>query len=120
MRVSPYNEHIMATAQDPYIKPGVDNKTHEKALANSVAANINDALGAQITPTEVMPPANQKIVVEGHENAANQAGDQLDIEDIIAGEQGKPRNEPSQNFLRKLLGRIKKQHPDNRIEVVEK
>lgn len=110
----------METAQDPLLKPGADNKTHDKALVDDVAANINEALGAQITPTQVTPPANQRIVVEGHENIADRADDPFDIEDIIAGEKGRPRSEPSKGFLSRVLGRIKKQHPDKQIEVVKK
>lgn len=76
-------------------------------------ATIADALG--VNPQEVAPASSQSPV----QGQTDKPGGELDLEDIIAGEMGRPRTEPSKNFLTAFLSRLKKKNPGNVIEEVK-
>lgn len=99
----------MSTADDQVVlKPGSDAPSHIQNLQENVAIHLSDATGKKFTPSQVAPvldqhPLDDKIDTE------------TSLEEIIAGEKGRPRTEPSKNFLKMLFQRLKKQNPQKEV-----
>lgn len=95
-------ETAQEDVQEALIKPGVDSKTHERALTGTVAQNLSEALGAPVTTTEVTPPQNHPVEVNAPAVPAEKEEPELDINDTVARWRGRPGDERSWEFLRRL------------------
>ena len=101
----------MATVQDLVaVQPGSDAKIHTQNLQQNVAGQLTAATGKPVTADQVTPPDQTlQDLTEGPKP-------QTDWEDFMAGEKGRPRTDSSKNFLRVLLGRLKRQYPGDDIK----
>lgn len=103
----------MGTAQGQSVQPGSDASLHTKNLRHNVAASLGQIQGAPVDPNSLAPASEQKPdnPLEQIINPETEA----DLDDFIAGMQGRPRTEPSKNFLKAFFSRMKKKHPQGII-----
>lgn len=99
----------MGTAQS-LVRPGTDAKVHRENLHQGVAASLGQMQGNSVDPKTLIPE-DQKHFDHPLQQILN-PDTEADIEDIMAGIKGKPRTEPSKNFLKAFLGRLRKKNPD--------
>ena len=102
----------MAAQDVPLGTPGQDDSQHAHTLHQGVATALADIRGQKIGPEEVAPPKDQPA-------PSFEPQTEADLEEIIEAEKGKPRTDPSKNFLKVLLGRLRKQHPQGLIKIKE-
>lgn len=101
----------MGTAQgQSVIQPGKDDSSH----VVSTQVGIADVLG--VKPQDVTPATLQNPQIE---EVAEKPPSQIDLEDVMAGEKGRPRTDPSSNFLKTFLERLKKKNPQGDVEEVK-
>lgn len=103
----------MTTAQNGgIIQPGSDNNIHSQNLQQNIAQSVAAISGQPVDQAQVIPPTQQPAVTDPlGENVKPEA----DWEDIWAGMKGRPRTEPSGNFLKTFLGRMRKKNPGKEV-----
>lgn len=89
--------------------------TADDQIVTQVAASLSDATGQKIDPSQVMPISQQHPLDKNLQDLLEDPKPEKDWDDIVAGEKGRPRNEPSKNFLKMFLQRLRKQHPQEEI-----
>lgn len=103
----------MKTAQK-IIQPGAGAVAHTKDLHQNVASSLGQIQGAPVDPKDIAPETEKHF-----DNPLQQILNpetEADMEDFMAGMKGKPRTEPSKNFLKSFLGRLKKKNPDSEVK----
>lgn len=100
------------------MQPGKDARQHTQVLQQNIAQSLTSLTGGSVTQNQVMPAMDQPVTSEDLKHIVTEAEPKIDIEDIMAGEEGKPRTEPSKRFLSTLIERLKRKHPNK--EIVEK
>lgn len=97
------------------IQPGTDHPASDQNLQNNIASSLSAALGAEITGPQVAPPAQAAPV---NNEMASEPHPETDWDDFYNGAlKGRPRTDPSKNFLKVFLNRLKKKNPDKEVVV---
>lgn len=106
----------MATDTTVKLQPGADSTQHDQNLQQGVASTLSDAVGTQVTPAQLTPPAAQQPNVQ--EALPEDPKTEFDITEFIDSETGKRqvKTEPGRGWKGILLGRIRKQNPGKDIE----
>lgn len=98
--------------KDQFLQPGSDHLAQTQQLQNKVSANLAILTG-QTTPDNQVVPIIQQPVLEG--SLAENSNTEMDLEDLMDGLNGRTRTDPSRNFLKIFLGRLKKKNPDKEV-----
>lgn len=98
--------------KNQFLQPGSDHLAQTQQLQNNVSANLAILTG-QTTPANQVVPIIQQPVLEG--SLAENSNPEMDLEDLMDGLKGRPRTDPSRNFLKIFLGRLKKKNPDKEV-----
>lgn len=96
------------------VMPGIDSLHHTNSLQSGVVKSLNQ-MNQPVSMQEVAPSATQGPLsqdVTGLEKPSTEN----DFFDTILGLKGKPRTERSFNFLKLLIGRIKKKNPGSELK----
>lgn len=104
----------MKTAPNNIIQPGAGAAVHTKDLHQNIASSLGQMQGDPVDPKSLVPDAQDRF-----DNPLQQILNpetEADIEDFMAGMKGRPRTEPSKNFLKTFLGRLKKKNPESNIK----
>ncbi len=104
----------MDTAQKgQIIQPGPDHPVNSQNLQKDIASSLSAALGEEIIGTQVAPPLETDPIKSA---LATQPHPETDWDDFYNGAiKGRPRSDPSKNFLKVLLGRLKKKNPEKEV-----
>lgn len=104
----------MDTAKTNIVQPGQDSAVQTKKLHQNLSTSLNQ-LGENSTPTQLNPPQNQPPLTGEAAQETEKPFFELDLEDIMEGEKGHPRTEPSKSFLAKFFEKLKKKNPKGEI-----
>ena len=109
----------MSPAQSPeLIQPGVDAQAHANNMQARLASALNDIYDLDVRPQHLQPVSQQSPVTPELAGVMSKPHSERDFEDTMAGWKGKPRTEPSGNFLKVFMNRLQKKNPDQDIEAV--
>lgn len=104
----------MKTALNNIIQPGAGAAVHTKDLHQNIASSLGQMQGDPVDPKSLVPGSDQ-VPHNPLEQIINPETE-ADMEDFMAGMKGRPRTEPSKNFLKTFLGRLKKKNPESNIK----
>ncbi len=117
------------------IQPGSDAESHTKSLHQNISQNLTEITGKAVSLDNIVPIENQTPMIPEDNLASGEQSkkaslwekilkwfkisdqNNVDLEDIIAGNMGRPRTEPSNVFLIEHKKRLSAKHPG--MEIVE-
>ena len=103
----------MDTAQKgQIIQPGSDHPVNSQNLQNDIASSLSAALGQKISSAQVAPLDQQTVVSS---ELSQDPHPETDWDDLYNGLKGRPRTDPSKNFLKVFLGRLRKKDPEKEV-----
>lgn len=85
-------------------------KTAQNDIIQNIASSLGQIQGAPVDPKSLVPEVQHHF-----DNPLQQIINpetEADMEDFMAGMKGRPRTEPSKNFLKTFLNRLRKKNPD--------
>lgn len=100
-----------AAQREIIIQPGIDHPSTTNNLHNKIASSLSTALGQEIVPAQLVPTAQQLPEAA----LAQEPQPEMDLDDLYSGLKGRPRTDPSKNFLKVFLGRLKKKNPEKEV-----
>lgn len=104
----------MKPAPNDIVQPGADAKVHANNLHQNVALSVGQMQGNPVDPKSLAPDIDQ-VPHNPLEQILNPETE-ADMEDFMAGMNGRPRSEPSKNFLKTFLSRLRKKNPESAIK----
>lgn len=109
----------MPTAQTGSVTamPGQDSVAHSQPVRQNIAVSLGQIQNQQVDPAHLVPPSQQLITPPNDLSGGIKT--EADLEEIINAEKGRPRTDPSRNFLKVLFGRLTKKHPNSLIKPKE-
>lgn len=110
----------MTPAQPPaiiqtIIQPGADSQAYTNNMQTKLAAALNDIYKLDVQPKHLQPVSQQSPITPDLAHIMDKPHTERDFEDTMAGWKGKPRTEPSKNFLGLLIDKLQKRNPDQDI-----
>lgn len=102
------------------IQPGVDDTKHDQNLHQGIAATLSDAVGTQVTPAQVAPPASQQPGIPDALPEGSRT--EFDFGEFVKSETGQSpvKTEPARGWLGVLLGKLRKKNPGTVLEPEKK
>lgn len=101
------------------VQPGIDTKSQAQDLQQNVAAIVSNITGTPLESAQVAPPSTQSPVDQSVKDLAEEPKTEVDLQEFIDAERGRPRTDPSRNFLKVFLGRLRKKNPGSVIKQEE-
>ncbi len=98
------------------VTAGVDTPSHVQPTHNKVADALGQLYNIQVAPESVQPVSTQHPITPEVAQVASKPVHEYDLQEILDGWKGKPRTEPSKNFLSILKDRLRKQSPDQDLQ----
>lgn len=97
------------------MQPGADSTHHDQKLRQGVASTLSDAVGTQVTPIQVTPPASQQPEIP--QVLPDNPGINFDLEEFIKSETGQSpvKTEPGRGWLGIFKGMLRKKNPGSEI-----